>query len=717
MKGKKLLALLLALVLTFALCGGALATEPETTAVEQDLAGQIVILHTNDVHGAVTGYAKIAALKDAYEARGAYVLLMDAGDFSQGTTYVSLSKGANAIELMNLAGYDVATMGNHEFDYGYANLKTIFANAKFKVVCANIKDYGTLAFDANTVFEAPDGTKIGVFGLDTPETATKANPALIKGVTFDDVVTTAKAQVAALTAKGCDYIVCLGHLGVDDESVGHQSVDVIKAVDGIDLFIDGHSHTVIDGNDNKYETGDTMLVSTGTAFANIGVVTINGEKMTSGLVAVTDDMAADETVKAAADAIVAKVDAEYDVVFASTEYLLDGNRAPGVRTQETNLGDLITDALVWKTEEQGIDVDGAITNGGGIRATIAAGDITKNNINTVLPFGNTLAIVELTGAELLEALEASTYNAPSAVGAFPQVSGIEFTIDETKDYDANDETYPGSTYYGPASINRVTITSVGGKAFSLTASYKIVTNNFSAAGGDTYYVFAASPISYDLGIPMDEAVMEYVSVALKGVVGETYAKSAGRITIREAVSDIFSDVAAGAWYVDPVQYCYDNEYFIGYNGKFDPEAQLTFAQFYTILYRFANAEEMIGEYATTGDDWMAGAKAAAELLKIEVADWTAEMSRADVAVAAAAYVRAYAASAKLNVTEDDVTAFTDCVASAAVEDIEFLHAAGVLQGYGDGTYLPGNGIKRSETAKIVYYLATAVTYTDAALAA
>ena len=185
-----------------------------------------------------------------------------------------------------------------------------------------------------------------------------------------------------------------------------------------------------------------MLVSTGTAFANIGVVTINGEKMTSGLVAVTDDMAADETVKAAADAIVAKVDAEYDVVFASTEYLLDGNRAPGVRTQETNLGDLITDALVWKTEEQGIDVDGAITNGGGIRATIAAGDITKNNINTVLPFGNTLAIVELTGAELLEALEASTYNAPSAVGAFPQVSGIEFTIDETKDYDANDETYP-----------------------------------------------------------------------------------------------------------------------------------------------------------------------------------------------------------------------------------------------------------------------------------
>ena len=249
MKGKKLLALLLALVLTFALCGGALATEPETTAVEQDLAGQIVILHTNDVHGAVTGYAKVAALKDAYEARGAYVLLMDAGDFSQGTTYVSLSKGANAIELMNLAGYDVATMGNHEFDYGYANLKTIFANAKFKVVCANIKDYGTLAFDANTVFEAPDGTKIGVFGLDTPETATKANPALIKGVTFDDVVTTAKAQVAALTAKGCDYIVCLGHLGVDDESVGHQSVDVIKAVDGIDLFIDGHSHTVIDGND------------------------------------------------------------------------------------------------------------------------------------------------------------------------------------------------------------------------------------------------------------------------------------------------------------------------------------------------------------------------------------------------------------------------------------------------------------------------------------
>lgn len=708
MKGKKLLALLLALVLTFALCGGALA-------VEQDLSGQIVILHTNDVHGAVTGYAKVAALKDAYEARGAYVLLMDAGDFSQGTTYVSISSGASAVELMNAAGYDVATVGNHEFDYGYANLKTIFADAKFKVVCANIKDNGVLAFDANTVFEAPDGTKIGVFGLDTPETASKANPAKIVGVTFTDVVAAAEAQVAALTAEGCDYIVCLGHLGVDDESVGHQSVDVIKAVDGIDLFVDGHSHTVIDGDDNKFETGDTMLVSTGTAFANIGVVTINGGKMTSELVAVTDDMAADETVAAATKVLTDAINEQLSAIVANSTVDLDGNRAPGVRTQETNLGDFATDAMLWFTnKEMGGTVDAALTNGGGIRATIPAGDISMNTMKTVFPFGNTVVTLKVTGAQLLEMLEASTYCTPTAVGGFPQVSGIEFTVVTSKDYDKG-ELYGTTTYYAPASINRVTITSVGGEKFNANAVYTIATNDFTAAGGDTYYVFSLDKVQstlVDTGVYLEDVLTRYATEELGGVIGEAYAKPAGRINIVT-----FADVAAGAWYVDPVQYCYDNEYVIGYNGKFDPEAQLTFAQFYTILYRFANAEEMIGEYATTGDDWMAGAKAAAELLKIEVADWTAEMSRADVAVAAAAYVRAYAASAKLNVTEDDVTAFTDCVASAAVEDIEFLHAAGVLQGYGDGTYLPGNGIKRSETAKIVYYLATAVTYTDAALAA
>ena len=196
---------------------------------------------TNDVHGAIDGYAKAAALKKTYEEMGAYVLLMDAGDFIQGDPTVSTGEGASAVELMNLAGYDVAAPGNHEFDYGYANLSKLADAADFPLVAANVLYGGKTAFEDNVTFTAPDGTKIGVFGLDTPETATKAHPAKIKGVTFlaeDKLAACAQAQVDELKAAGCDVIICLGHLGIDDESTGNRSVDLLEEVDGIDLFID-----------------------------------------------------------------------------------------------------------------------------------------------------------------------------------------------------------------------------------------------------------------------------------------------------------------------------------------------------------------------------------------------------------------------------------------------------------------------------------------------
>ena len=173
-----------------------------------------------------------------------------------------------------------------------------------------------------------------------------------------------------------------------------------------------------------------------------------------------------------------------------------------VRTGETNLGNLITDALVWGAAEAGTKVDAAVTNGGGIRASISKGNITKKDINTVLPFGNTLSIVKVTGAELLEALEASTYCTPETIGGFPHVSGIVFTVDTGKVYDQGEQ-YPGSTYYGPKSIQRVSIQSVGGKAFDPNATYTIATNDFMAAGGDTYYAFKTASVNYDLGVPMD----------------------------------------------------------------------------------------------------------------------------------------------------------------------------------------------------------------------
>ena len=244
---KKLLSLLLALAMVFTLvaCGEKKpAPGKDATATEP-----VVILHTNDVHGAIENYAKVAALADKYEAEGAYVLVLDAGDFSQGTTSVSLSQGATAIELMNMVGYDAVALGNHEFDYGYEVLKQNMASANFPVLAANVKYNGELAFDDAAVFTTPGGTKIGVFGLDTPETATKAHPGKIAGVTFaggEEMYQIAQDMVTMLREEeGCNYVICIGHLGIDDETAvtANRSIDLLAKVTGIDVFIDGHSHS------------------------------------------------------------------------------------------------------------------------------------------------------------------------------------------------------------------------------------------------------------------------------------------------------------------------------------------------------------------------------------------------------------------------------------------------------------------------------------------
>ena len=424
---KKFSALFLALVMVLALAIPAGATE-----TEQDLTGHIVILHTNDVHGAIGEYAKVAALKQAYQAAGAYVLLADAGDFIQGDPTVSASQGKTAIELMNLAGYDVAAPGNHEFDYGYPNLKALAGEADFPILAANVRYDNAAALGDQTTFTTTDGKKIGIFGLDTPETATKAHPDKIKGVSFlaaQEMFDCAQAQVDALKADGCDYIICLGHLGIDAESTGNRSIDLLEKVTGIDVFIDGHSHSTLEeikeATNGTGKVGDTGLTSTGTKLANVGMVDISpdGTISTSSLATSELTVTPDAKVAARAEEIQKEIDADYGTVFAKTEVALDGEKA-NVRTGETNLGDLIADAMLWQAGLLDEEVDAAVTNGGGIRASIAAGDITKKDINTVLPFGNTLYVVKVTGAELLEALEASTYCTPEAIGGFPQVAGI-----------------------------------------------------------------------------------------------------------------------------------------------------------------------------------------------------------------------------------------------------------------------------------------------------
>ena len=691
---RKFLSVLLAMAMVLSLTVTSFAADTAADA-KAEMAGKTVILHTNDVHGAVEGYAYIAQLKADYEAKGAEVILVDAGDFSQGTTYVSSTKGADAVTMMNAAGYDVVTLGNHEFDYGYAQLKENMSKAKFKVVCADVfNEDGTPIFDASYTYTTKSGVKVGFFGMETPETQTKANPALIKGLTFADKDAFTKAaadQVAAL--KDADVVICLAHLGVDAESAPYRSTDLYAAVKGIDFIIDGHSHTVM----TKGEKGEPIQ-STGTAFKNIGVIVIDdaSKKIESNsLYEIKEDTAKDATVAAAAKVIVDRVNNEYGVKFATSKVELNGAKAPnGNRDVETNNGDLITDAMRWKVlqNKDGLTVNEdhvvAITNGGGIRAAIAKGDVTKKDINTVLPFGNTVAVVYVTGEQLLEALEASTFSTPTAVGGFPQVSGINFTIHTGKAYDKNDATYPESTYYGPKTINRVVINSVNGKEFKANEVYAVVTNNFCAAGGDTYYAFKAASAQFDTGIPLDEAVMEYVTKELKGMIGEQYAAPQGRVTYFNP----FKDVKTTSWYFNYMIHLYEAGVISGTSATtYTPDAKLTWAAALKLLL-VSHGDLKAAD--ATGADWSKNTIAKAAELGLVAADLdgTKAISRLEFCQVAA----------KLNKLAESKTEskFTDCTDGYVMALVD----AKVINGMTETTFEPDASLTRAQIAKIIYQL-------------
>ena len=719
---KKLLSLLLVLCLVLSLSCTAFAA-----GEAKPLDGKTVILHSNDVHGAIDLYAAMASLKADYEAQGAEVILADAGDYSQGTVYVSVNKGADAVTMMNATGYDVATIGNHEFDYGYAQLAENMKAAKFKVLCADVLGAdGKTIFDANTIIEK-GGVKIGFFGLETPEAQTKANPKLIQGLQFlagkdgKELYACAAAQVAALKEQGADIIVCLAHLGVDESSEPYTSYDLSKNVKGIDFIIDGHSHTVMTAGPHK-----EAIQSTGTAFANIGVITIDNatkkiignelkaiwhteENADGKSVTVVDYKTRDEKVAAAAKAIIDPIDKAYGEKFAVSKVELNGAKAPnGNRDSETNLGDLITDAMLWKIRSDAtikVPVENvvAITNGGGIRATVKAGDVTKKDINTVLPFGNTLSVVYVTGAELLEALEASTYCTPESLGGFPQAAGVTFTVKTYEKYDKNPEPYPKSTYYGPKSIQRVTIDNVNGKKFDLTATYAVVTNNFVAGGGDTYYAFAAATDQFDTGLPLDEVVMEYITKELKGVIGETYAEPAGRITVDQGIAPYYA--ALREVILDKSAYTAETyAVYAAACAKMDAaatEAERVVA--YPAVVKAAAALKLVGNTFTDAQSgWYKPAvdfaQASGLMAGVGGGEFAPTLTTTRAMVAQVLYEAEGAPS-----VEGKTCPLTDVAPGQWYTNaVIWAYNAGVISGRGDGTFCPDDTITRQEMAVMFY---------------
>ncbi|MCD8036960.1 MAG: 5'-nucleotidase C-terminal domain-containing protein [Clostridiales bacterium] len=542
---RKIISLLTAAIMVLGIAVPAMAEDASS------MEGKLVVIHTNDMHGyydtteTAIGIAGVKGLKDYYEAQGADVLLLDAGDFSQGTTLVGYYNGKNTAEYIAAAGYDAVSMGNHEFDYSFEVLlenMQVLEDAGVKVLDANVvyKEDGSTVVGDNAIFEF-DGIKVGVFGLDTAETLTKASPSNVKLVNFidkEEMFELAQAQVDELTEAGCDYIIALTHLGVDEESTGRRSTELAAAVTGIDLIIDGHSHTVMDGGE---AVGDTLIVSTGSYLANVGTVVIDEADLTEEAALISaEDYAAgiaqyDEALTALVAEDKAEVEEAYSAVFATTEVYLEGTKEI-VRSEETNLGDFTADAYLYtgqkyaEEQELGITVDCAISNGGGIRTSVEPGEISMDTLVTIFPYGNDVCLVSITGEQLLEVLEASTFCTPETIGGFPQVAGIEFTLDISVPYESGD-LYPDSTYYAPANPgSRVTIKTVGGEAFDPEATYTVAVNSFQAEGGDTYYALTQCSFYCDTLVLDCDSLIEYVN-SLDGVIGEEYAEPQGRIEI------------------------------------------------------------------------------------------------------------------------------------------------------------------------------------------
>jgi 5'-nucleotidase/UDP-sugar diphosphatase len=462
-------------------------------------AVEVTIFHVNDVHGRMDPFVPTGATEDvgalskvaAYvaerrKAEGANIMLLSAGDMVHGTNIVNLFGGLPMIEVMNNMGFAAMTLGNHEFNYGQEQLLALEEAAKFPLTAANVvyEADGTNFVDAWAIIDIA-GVKFGVFGLSPLETPIVTHPKNVLGLAFIDPVTVAEACVAALADK-VDVIVCLSHLGYGPDK------ELAAAVKGIDIIVGGHSHTVVAAPE---KVGDTIIVQAGEWAGNLGELKITVEdgditSFSGGLIPITASMPA-----SAPDSAVGTVLANYEkqlseklnVVVGSTPVALVGERAD-VRTRTTNLSNLVTDAMKDYT---GADI--VITNGGGIRASLPAGDITMGGVYTVLPFDNTLVVLELDGAGILKALEHGLKLYPEQNGAFSQVAGLTAKFDPA----------------APVG-SRVLEVMVGDELLDLNKKYTVATNDFMAAGGDGYEWFMSAPVLFNAGDMLRDILANYL---------------------------------------------------------------------------------------------------------------------------------------------------------------------------------------------------------------
>ncbi len=396
----------------------------------------IVILYDNDPHCTIEGYAYMAALKAECIDRGCEVAVTSSGDFAQGGPMGGSSHGENIVRIMNMVGYDIVTLGNHEFDYGIPQLERLSHLLEADVVDCNFYDIrnNRRVFKPYTI-RRMGHTKVAFVGISTPDTYYSSAPSHFKdasgqlryGFCADSLCAVVQRNIDAARSKGAEYVVLLSHLG-DDAEASITSPQLIAGISGCDVVLDGHAHSVIEHREVADKTGHpVILTSTGTKFAHIGQLTITPQgRMTTHLVSLKEYDRKDAATAACIDSLSNAYDQAMGTIVGNSSVKLRVNDEQGnrlVRRQETNLGDFVTDAFRTVT---GADI--AFMNGGSIRSDLQVGVVTKKALFEVFPFESHVCVAELTGELLLEALEHSVSFYPEEFGGFQQVSGLRFSF-------------------------------------------------------------------------------------------------------------------------------------------------------------------------------------------------------------------------------------------------------------------------------------------------
>lgn len=537
------------------------AIDSSEEADAQDAKNEIYILFTSDVHCGVDqgfGYAGLAQLRDKLEKDGYETILVDDGDSIQGEVIGTISKGEKIINLMNELGYDVAIPGNHEFDYGMERFFELTEMADFPYISCNFTHKDELVFKPYVIKEAA-GLKIAFVGATTPTTPTTSTPRYFKDEkgeyiygfmqdkTGEKLYSAVQEAVDAARAEGADLVYVMAHLGNEADCEPWTYADVIANTTGIDVVLDGHSHdsdkVVMKNKDGE----DVTRVAVGTKLAGIGYshILADGTIDDTGAwnwnndISAPELLAIDNEIGKKVDEALKEVSEGMNEVVASTSTDLmmdDPNKVDSngralriVRLTETNLGDLVADAY---RDQSGADI--AFVNGGGIRVGIKKGDITYGDIIGVHPFGNMLCVIEVTGQQILDALEWGSKEVPDENGGFIQVSGLTYEIDSSIDSPCIED--ENSMYVGIKGKRRIDNVKVGDEPLDPNKKYTLAGHNYMLLeNGDGYTMFDGAPLLQDCVKSDNQVLIDYITESLGGEVGEDYSDiyGQGRIKIKE----------------------------------------------------------------------------------------------------------------------------------------------------------------------------------------